>query len=147
MRQAQGFTLVEVLVTVVIMAMALLGLAGLQTYGLKSNYGAEQRAKAAQLVYDMADRMRANRDALAAYTGSAASSAIASCINTTGCSAINMAAQDLFEWHQEISRSLPGGTGSVSVSGAIYSITVNWDDNRDGATDASDASFTASFQP
>ncbi|MDQ7072937.1 MAG: type IV pilus modification protein PilV [Gammaproteobacteria bacterium] len=72
-----GFTLVEVLVTVVILSLGLLGLAGLQLSSLRDNTSAEQRGKAAQLVYDMVDRMRTSRDSnnitlLNAYTNPAA---------------------------------------------------------------------------
>ena len=144
-----GFTLIEVLITVVIMAMALLGLAGLQTNALRNNFSAEQRGKAAQLVYDMSDRMRSNLSALASYPPGTGGAATANCtaIPVVGCSPAQMAAQDILNWQTDISSELPNGQGSISVSGAIYTITVNWDDNRDGNVDASDAPFTASFQP
>lgn len=156
MDKIKGFTLVEVLVTVVIMAVGLLGLAGLQTTSLRQNLSAEQRGKAAQLVYDMSDRMRAmaNRTSLVdleQYTENAAEEG--SCISYTssiiaaGCTSLQMASQDKFEWLNEINNSLPGGEGDVSVAAGVYTITVNWDDNRDGNTDTSDASFSVRFQP
>ncbi|MDC9725492.1 MAG: type IV pilus modification protein PilV [Gammaproteobacteria bacterium] len=151
----KGFTLVEVLVTVVIMAMGLLGLAGLQTTSLRYNLDAEQRGTAVQLVYDMSERMRAmtNRELLSGlekYTEEGVEEA--SCTSysanaVAGCTPLQMASHDKFEWLGEISNSLPGGEGYISVAAGIYTITVTWDDNRDGNTDASDASFSARFQP
>ena len=145
-----GFTLIEVLITVVILSLGLLGLAGLQLNSLRDNNSAEQRGKAALLVSDMVDRMRANRDSnnvaqLADYTNAAAQDA--SCETMAGCSRTALAGHDKFEWEREIANSLPLGQGSVSVAGAVFTVRVAWDDNRDGVVDASDASFSASFEP
>jgi type IV pilus assembly protein PilV len=59
-----GFTLVEVMVTMVIMSVGLLGMAGLQITGLKSTSGAGNRTSAAILVSDLAERMRGNTTAV-----------------------------------------------------------------------------------
>jgi type IV pilus modification protein PilV len=64
-----GFTLVEVLVTVVILAVGLLGLAGLQAVSMRNNHSAYERTQAVQLAYDMADRVRANTPAVPAPAG------------------------------------------------------------------------------
>jgi len=145
-----GFTLVEVLVTVVILSLGLLGLAGLQLSSLRDNTSAEQRGKAAQLVYDMVDRMRTSRDnnnliLLNAYTNPAAQDA--SCKTMVGCNRTALAGHDRFEWEREIADSLPLGTGDVSIAGTVFTVKVMWDDNRDGVVDASDAVFSASFEP
>lgn len=55
----KGFTLVEVLVTVLVLAVGLLGLAGLQLAGMKSNRSAYLRSQAVIATYDLLDRMRA----------------------------------------------------------------------------------------
>jgi len=54
----QGMTLVEVLVTIVVLSVGLLGLAGLQLRGIQVNQGAAMRSQAAILAEDLADRMR-----------------------------------------------------------------------------------------
>lgn len=55
-----GFTLIEVLVTVVVVSIGLLGLAGLQINGLRANMSSEARSKATLLASDILERMRAN---------------------------------------------------------------------------------------
>lgn len=55
-----GFTLIEILISVVVLAIGLLGMAALQMNGLRNNQSAYFRAQATQLAYDMADRMRTN---------------------------------------------------------------------------------------
>ncbi len=55
-----GFSLLEVLIALLVLSIGLLGLAGLQTLGLKFNMQSYQRTQAALLAYDIVDRMRAN---------------------------------------------------------------------------------------
>lgn len=59
----QGFTLVEVLVTVVIMGIGLLGVAGLQLAAMRSNHSALLRTQATIAAYDLIDRMRVDPEA------------------------------------------------------------------------------------
>jgi type IV pilus assembly protein PilV len=55
-----GFTLIEVLITVLVVSIGLLGLAGLQISGLRANMGSEARSKATIMANDIAERMHAN---------------------------------------------------------------------------------------
>lgn len=58
-----GFTLIEVLITLLILVIGLLGLAGLQARMLNSEFEAYQRSHALVLVQDMVNRINANRSA------------------------------------------------------------------------------------
>jgi type IV pilus assembly protein PilV len=152
MSNNQGFTLIEVLITVVVLAVGLLGLAGLQTTSLKHNQTAYFRSQATQMAYDMADRIRANHDeakkggASAYVVGSA--TAHAGCSTLVGCTATKMAENDLFEWLATLQAALPGGdaVGTVTYNAALFSIQVQWDDNRDNNIDDADPSFQTDFQ-
>lgn len=72
-RKNRGFTLIEVLVTLLILAIGLLGLAGLHTTMLRTELEALQRSQAILLLEDMANRLRSNpavaRNAASAYLG------------------------------------------------------------------------------
>ena len=137
----QGFTLVEILVAVVVLAIGLLGLAGLQANSLKFNKSAYQRSVASMLAYDMLDRIRANRDGLIAGNyndhgpGSGNFPSDPGCI-TSGCSTTNVASYDVYEWGQQLGNLFPAGTGEIEGNGAnsVFTITVMWDDERTGAT-------------
>ncbi len=59
-RRPSGFTLIEILVTLVILSIGLLGLAGLQIGGLRANMDSEQQSKATMMADDIIERMRAN---------------------------------------------------------------------------------------
>ncbi|CAN0001208.1 unnamed protein product, partial [Phaeothamnion confervicola] len=57
----RGFTLIEVLITLVILTFGLLGIAGLMAKGQRIAFEAFQRQQAVALATDMAERIRSNR--------------------------------------------------------------------------------------
>lgn len=145
MNKNTGFTLIEVLIAMLVLAVGLLGLAGLQATSLKNNQSAYNRSQATQLAYDLADRMRANVAGKTTYTTGTAT-ATAACLTTAGCTKEAMAENDLKEWNDAITATLPSGAGSITVTSGIYTITINWDDNRDGSVNTTDPNFQTSFQ-
>lgn len=116
-----GFTLLEILITLIILSVGLLGLAGLQTMSLRNNHSAYLGSQAAIQSYDIADRMRANSveanaTPTSAYAKSGAAIAgiqVADCDKVAGCSAANMALHDLYEWNLANKSMLPQGVGIV----------------------------------
>ena len=136
--RSRGFTLIEILVTLVVLSIGLLGLAGLQLNGLKSNHSAYLRSQATILTQDITDRLRVNRTS--AITGSydidiGETAASATCTGTgSNCSAANLAAADLSEWKTLLDDSLPLGDGSITRTtvGAdtLITIIVQWDDSK-----------------
>jgi type IV pilus assembly protein PilV len=129
MSRQQGFTLVEAMVALVVLAVGMLGIAGLYVTTLRSGGGAIYRMQAVSSATDLADRIRANRSAVLAYAGAAANN---NCYGagSVNCSPSLMAANDLLVWQRQLARVLPGGVGLVAVAGAAvpytYTITVNW---------------------
>lgn len=151
MNRASGFTLIEILIAMVILSVGLLGLSGMQTTVLKNNQSAYHRSLATQLAYDIADRIRANLDdanklAASTYTTTELEDAgdQSDCISVSStCTTADMAENDLYEWNQALA-ALPSGEGSVTVVAATrtFTVTITWDDNRDG----DDPNFQMSFQ-
>lgn len=120
--RCRGTTLVEILVTVLVLAIGLLGLAGLQGTSLRNNQSAYARTQATNLAYEIIDAMRANVTAARAGNynvgyGSAPS-------------ASGIAQSDLTAWRNRISTLLPSGDGRVTQNGTIFTIGVRWDDSR-----------------
>ncbi len=60
-----GFSLIEILVSLVVLSIGLMGLAGLQLASLKGSNDAHYRTQASLLIMDLADRMRANQQGVA----------------------------------------------------------------------------------
>lgn len=135
--QQHGFSMIEILITIVIISIALLGSAGLQAYALKTNQGGQFRNQAAFLVGDIVERMEANKAYsvnVTTYYGDANSMTTSStdCAAAT-CSASVLAAYDVTNWQNAISAVLPQGFGTISgVPGnpASYMVVVNWVDRK-----------------
>jgi type IV pilus assembly protein PilV len=125
----RGFTLLEVLIALLVLSIGLLGLAALQTSGLRSNQMATMRTLATQIAYDMTDRMRANP------TGMTNLEYIIATDETPAASPATTAEIDLTEWRDQVAR-LPGGLSSITRSAGppvTHEITVYWDEERKGA--------------
>ena len=133
-----GFTMVEVLVAIVILSFGLLGLAGLQADGLRNNTSAYMRSQATLVAYDMLDRMRANMQGVknGNYDNLLDTPPSDPDCVTTGCSVLQMAKNDAYEWSEKLAELLPSGQGKVTGNGlgSIFTITIMWDDLRTGAT-------------
>ncbi len=103
--RAAGFTLVEVLITIVVSAVGLLTVAGLQAASKKLSYETAQRTLATALAQDMVERIRANAGVKASYvTGDAtAVSQPASCSGASAtCTPTALAADDVWQWGQKL---------------------------------------------
>lgn len=126
-RKQTGFTMLEVLVTMVIVSFGLLGIAGIIANGLKNNQGSYARSQASWLANDIVDRMRANR---AAAEVSASPYNLA--IGTAATAGTTVAAVDLNSWRSALLASLPSGTGSVSLDNTSKKliVVVQWDESR-----------------
>lgn len=126
----RGFTLIEIMVAVVVLAIGLLGLAGLQATSLRFNSSAYLRSQATNLAYDIADRMRVNAVAArgGAYDGVALQNTPPAC--AAAALAGTVANQDIQAWRNALTCTLPLGTGSIARNGTVFTITVQWDDSR-----------------
>ncbi len=145
---ARGFTLIEVLVTLLIFSIGLLAVAGLQTISKKANYDALQRTTASLLASDMVERMRANGRMLSEYTldegvalgGGTLGAAPVDC-TAANCNATQMAWYDLAEWEQaldgnsELVEDTPTGglvspqaciEGPVGGAAGLYTVSIAW---------------------
>lgn len=45
-----------------------------------------------------------------------------------------------------LTSTLPNGVGTITIVGSVYTVTINWDDNRDGSVNNNDPNFQTSFQ-
>lgn len=126
----RGLTLVEILVALLVLSIGMLGFAALQTTSLRFNTSAYYRTHATALAYDLADRMRANRQAArdGAYT-------VAFQDPPPDCNAIalgvgSVAEQDIAAWRNTLACRVPQSTGSVVPNGNEITVTVRWDDSQ-----------------
>ncbi|HKZ73595.1 MAG TPA: type IV pilus modification protein PilV [Steroidobacteraceae bacterium] len=135
MNRERGMTMVESLVSLVVISIGLLGIAALYLSSLKAGRAALLQTHAINLASDMADRIRANRPARAAYDMATygGNPATRGCVNGP-CDSAQLAQDDLARWLTSIRATLPGrpqSTGNVVFAGNApdpdaYTITVGW---------------------
>jgi type IV pilus assembly protein PilV len=139
----------EALIAVLILSFAALGYAGLQVRGLGANSSAMWRSKATLLASDMADRMRANRQAVTdgRYANLVGSPSAPGCGTASACTPANMTLLDHAQWAVALGNELPSGTGVVcrdstpddgtaaapacDGAGAMHAIKVFWREKGD----------------
>jgi type IV pilus assembly protein PilV len=124
MKRASGFSMVEVLVSLVILSIALLGTAGLTAASLRNNNNSYYRSQATVLADDIIDRMRANRTS--ARDGDYV---ITADPVTITAAAGTMARFDCVEWVNTISETMPGGIGTIGIDGEVVTIVIRWGDD------------------
>lgn len=131
-RRQRGFNLVEVLVALVILAVGLLGIAALYLDSLRTGRTAIYRTQAINLAADMGDRIRSNRTAGTGYElgfDDDAPATVANCESTAGCSADQMAQNDLARWRALAELLLPEGESQIEVTAgtpSVYVISLRW---------------------
>lgn len=149
----QGITMIEILVTVVIISVGLLGAAAMVINGLESNRNAYLRTQASILAYDMADRIRANAGQVGSYDnfdfdseGEDAPDLPQCFASDEGCGPAGVATADLAQWARALEGVdggvilLPAAAGSIALSGDEITITVSWLESQwdEGAGSVSD---------
>lgn len=137
--QKNGFTLLEVMIAMVIFAVGLLGLAGIQALSLENSSSSYSRSQAVLLAYEIVDRMKANNPSASplyvitadttTVTGYSGSSM---CINND-CTISDIVKYDMGEWKAAVATLLLGGQASITnPSGTLHTVTIHWDEDRTG---------------
>jgi type IV pilus assembly protein PilV len=169
-RRGRGFSLLEVMIALLVVAVGLLGMAGLLVISVRTNQSAYQRTQVTALAESMVNRMRANARALWAqpnpYNGNypRAGNALA-CTNGAVCNFDAVAARDAALWSQELASVLPNATATIECTrnsatvvanpglrppyDGTCSMTVSWDEApvQRGANQLPAQSFAWVFQP
>ncbi len=163
-RRHSGVSLIEVLVSLLVIGVGMLGIASLQVYGLSATQVSTLHGQASVLTENLAELMRANP--VAVSNGRFENLTI----DTTQalpakpgrlcrdpdhpCTADQLAAADLWLWENSARRLLPagavitidcnGGAGSCSADGA-HVVTMNWLEQERGGTQQ--AGYTTVIRP
>ena len=129
-RAAGGFTLIEVLIAILVMAFGLLGFALLQTMSVRFTQSANYRTQSTNLAYEMLDQIRVNRVASAAYLGEYTATLPADCdapLTGTAFSATDYRAA----WQCRLGKTLgENATANVTQVDNEVVISITWGDAR-----------------
>jgi type IV pilus assembly protein PilV len=136
----RGVSLIEALVALLVLALGIMGMAGIQTRTLVESRTTNSRALAVQLTDDLLDRMQANSairinpPAASPYltTWGVQAAAPADCF-TEACNGAQLAAFDLVQWKASLGRVLPGGDARIFQSdadNAQFGVLIGWTETQ-----------------
>jgi type IV pilus assembly protein PilV len=130
-----GFTLLEVLVALCVLATGMLGIGMMLLESIRSSRSALHRTAAVALAADLGERIRANRAAGNAYAlgaGTVAGAPPSECTASDACGPSDVAALDLYKWQQAVLTGLPAAVASVQVAPVsglpanTFAISIRW---------------------
>lgn len=135
-RRQLGVSMIEILVTLTIIAFALLGLLGLQARALSFQKDSFDKKSAAELVAQLSERIRANHlgftggnYAFALDTTTATPTVVPTCATPTACTFAEVAARDLNHWAAELRRRIPASAAYLQWNVAdprLLTVSIAW---------------------
>lgn len=132
-----GVGLIEILISLLMIAIGVLGLTTLQVNGLKNNRSSYYRTQATVLAYDIIDRMRANTTQASNGAYIIATGAASGSICTASCTPAQIATTDILEWKANMGSDLPSGDGAIATTPGTtngYTISIQWTNHNSSAT-------------
>jgi len=160
MLKQRGITLIESLVAIVVMALGVLGILGVQMRTLADTQTGVRRAQAVRLIEDLSERIRVNPSGLALLPSYAIDTtpptapptaqdvaallALHNTCNTSACTGVQLAARDRALWLATVQQSLPLGHARVFVldseNAAVdrrqLGVMISWRENERAMNDA-----------
>ncbi|MEX1057457.1 MAG: type IV pilus modification protein PilV [Natronospirillum sp.] len=125
-----GVSLIEVMVSVMVLAVGLLGLAALLGNAMQSNQHAQARTQAIFLAGDMMERMRGNRNNRDDYVVGEMAQPPACTSAWVPDGDATIAENDLSEWRNALRCNLPDGNSTVAVveddGNFLVTVTISW---------------------
>jgi type IV pilus assembly protein PilV len=124
-----GATLIEVLVSVLILSLGLLGMAALQTRALQGNQSSVQRSQAIMLGQYMMDAMRVDRESAKGGTYN-----IGFTCNPDDISGTTLVKNNQRAWLDSLQKNMGADTvntcGSINCASYICTVKIKWDDSK-----------------
>lgn len=153
LKQRLGFTLIEVLMALLIMAIGLLGLANLQIISLKNSQSAYNRSQATLIAYDVIDRMRLNSTVTQFYlttlVGTQLTAIQTQCSQcrdlNAACTPTQIAILDLCEWQLQLSKLPLGAIGSIHKNNELFELSIVWYDHANNNVSEQNSQLNIGF--
>jgi type IV pilus assembly protein PilV len=149
----RGISLMESLIALVVLALGIMGLAGVQTRFLAESRTANYRAVAIGLIDDLNNRLLLNRNAALsnptpyALNWTDTATAAQDCV-TNPCSGAQLAQSDLNQWRTAVAAALPGASAKIFLSpndSRQIGIAIAWNANEGKAADTDTSKYNSPF--
>lgn len=129
-KENSGFSMFEVLISLLVISVGLLGLASMQMVSMKATYNAGSRAQAVHYTYEMIERLRGD-PARAVNSMYNSSFGDMPSVNGSTPSGVASAREQVIGWKRELKNALPEAQGQVEVGGdGLATVTVRWNEGR-----------------
>ena len=121
-RRQRGISLIESLIALVVAALGILGVVGVQMRTLTDTSTTVRRAQAIRLIEDLSERLKVNPNALTILSsyesgfGATVSQPANKCTADPGCTNAQQAAFDVATWKETVKNSLPAGEASIFIA-------------------------------
>jgi len=125
-----GFSLLEVLVAMTLLALGVLGMGGLQLSVLRAQQGSLERTQATLLAEDLLERAWLNPGQSYVLGFEAEPPSSVDC-QSQSCTPAQLRRFDQAQWLQALANALPEGDGAVEESGLERRVTVRWRERTD----------------
>lgn len=126
-RRLHGFTIVEVLAALLVMAVGIIGIAALYSDQVQTNPEAQLHQQAAELAEQIANRIRTTKEG---HAGFATTIGVLCDQQSRLVLPQDLAAREAACWEDEVERKLPSGLGTITrdtlTNPATYVIAVSW---------------------
>jgi type IV pilus assembly protein PilV len=123
--QSRGTSLIEVLISVLILGIGLLGIASMQAITLRNGQSSMEQSQAVMQTYSILDAMRSN--VLLARTN--VYNTARTCVVPTATA--TLAQNDIRDWMTNLQTNIgPSACGTINCQANVCTITVDWDDSR-----------------
>lgn len=129
----RGIALIESLVAMVVVALGILGVLGLQMRTLTDTQGGARRAQAIRLIEDLGERLQNNPNSLGNLTIYTTKPDSSENCQSAACAPEKLAAYDIKQWHSNVEETLPGGKAIVfipEVGSRQLGVMIGWNENR-----------------
>ena len=148
----RGISLLESMVAIVVMALGILGILGVQMRTLTDTQTTVRRAQAIRLIEDLSERMKVSPNALlsikdyeSGYSEKGSDLTVTNC-DSTSCTSAQQAKYDLKQWKTTVQETLPGGQASVffapgetaDANRRQLGVIVAWRENERTIADSTD---------
>lgn len=135
LRHNRGVSLIEALVALLVLALGVLGMAGIQTRTLVESRTTNARSVAVMMADDLLDRMQTNatirttNPATNPYIVGFSDTLTASDCMTGTCNGTQLAQFDLQQWKAQLSQLLPGGNARIfrsTTDSTQFGVLIGW---------------------
>ncbi len=138
MSDQEGVGLIEVLASMLILGVGVLGMLSVQTRSVQFNKSAMFESQATVLAGDIIDRVRTNVSVTRRYTidfNDPNPNYVTCDGNSAECDTNQLADYDVATWRTEIAAILPDGNGEIAIldgegGSSIFTVTIQYRDGR-----------------